>query len=223
MAICNSTQIIAPTECIGDSLVKINNNFSNLNNDVCSLLTLVNELSSNMMTLDVPYVRIAERVPYAFVNGLYGHVYGPSPTGSSNINIDYPRIYNVIEEQRKMTPVLSFGQLLLQPGTYKFRHTTSEIQSTNYWYIGLGNFTLTSNTFDYIESTPFGIRWNAGQRTEMSPSFEGQFTLTVPSTIGMIISIAQAYWGGGGTVIVSGGGRGNVDFVASRIEFWKIA
>jgi hypothetical protein len=42
MAICNSVENIAPSECIGDSLVKINNNFSNLNTDVCTVYNLVN-------------------------------------------------------------------------------------------------------------------------------------------------------------------------------------
>jgi hypothetical protein len=47
MAICNSTQLIASSECIGDSLVKINNNFTNLDSDVCSLLTYIRTLSAS--------------------------------------------------------------------------------------------------------------------------------------------------------------------------------
>jgi len=223
MAICNSTQIIAPTECIGDSLVKINNNFSNLNNDVCSLLTLVNELSSNMMTLNVPYVRIAELVPYVrTAGGVFGHVYGPAPRGNDPDTRDYGRLYNVIEEQRQMTPVLAFGQLLLQPGTYNFRHTSAEIQGSSYWYNGTGSFILTQNSLDYIESIPFMIKWHSGD-DNVSNSFEGSFSLNTPSTIGTVISVAKAYYGAGGDIIVSGGGRGNATFVASRLELWKIA
>jgi len=45
MPICNSVQPIQPTECIGDSLVKINTNFSNLNADACSLVTMIRSLS----------------------------------------------------------------------------------------------------------------------------------------------------------------------------------
>ena len=48
MAICNSVQNIAASECIGDSLVKINNNFANLNTDACALLTLINQLSASL-------------------------------------------------------------------------------------------------------------------------------------------------------------------------------
>jgi len=56
MAICNSVQNIAPSECIGDSLVKINNNFSNLNNDLCLSNTMVTTLSNQIYptTLFVP-------------------------------------------------------------------------------------------------------------------------------------------------------------------------
>lgn len=48
MAICSSVQNIAASECIGDSLVKINNNFANLNEDACTLLTLLNQLSASV-------------------------------------------------------------------------------------------------------------------------------------------------------------------------------
>lgn len=51
MAICSSVQNIAASECIGDSLVKINNNFLNLNTDTCTLLTLVNTLSAQVAAL----------------------------------------------------------------------------------------------------------------------------------------------------------------------------
>lgn len=39
MSTCNFTQYIDSSECIGDSLVRINNNFTSLNNVVCSLVT----------------------------------------------------------------------------------------------------------------------------------------------------------------------------------------
>jgi len=49
MSTCNFTQTIASSECIGDSLVKINNNFTNLDNTLCSALDRIpdRELSSN--------------------------------------------------------------------------------------------------------------------------------------------------------------------------------
>lgn len=60
MAICNSVQTILPQQCIGDSLPIINNNFSNLNTDICTLLTLINELSSNMNKVNLPYAKFGE-------------------------------------------------------------------------------------------------------------------------------------------------------------------
>lgn len=45
MAICDTVDNIPDSECIGDSLIRINNNFSNLAANDCSLLTLVNALS----------------------------------------------------------------------------------------------------------------------------------------------------------------------------------
>jgi hypothetical protein len=46
MAGCNNVQVIAPTECIGDSLTKINNNFTNLDTALCTTYTGVVTLSS---------------------------------------------------------------------------------------------------------------------------------------------------------------------------------
>ena len=40
MSTCNLTQTISENECIGDSLVKINTNFGNLDTSICSLSSL---------------------------------------------------------------------------------------------------------------------------------------------------------------------------------------
>lgn len=52
MAGCNNTQIIAPTECIGDSLTKINNNFSNLDTALCQV---INSSSPSLMGIRLSY------------------------------------------------------------------------------------------------------------------------------------------------------------------------
>lgn len=46
MAGCNNVQVIAPTECIGDSLTKINDNFANLDTTLCTAYNGVVTLSS---------------------------------------------------------------------------------------------------------------------------------------------------------------------------------
>jgi len=45
MATCNTTSIIFDTECIGDSLLTINNNFTNLDSSLC-------QLGQNLLSLD---------------------------------------------------------------------------------------------------------------------------------------------------------------------------
>ncbi len=47
MSSCNLTQTIAETECIGDSLVKINSNFSNLDTATCSLSSSLSDHMTN--------------------------------------------------------------------------------------------------------------------------------------------------------------------------------
>lgn len=82
MAICNSVQTIAASECIGDSLPKINNNFANLNTDLCSLNTTVTTLSNQVYptTLFVPVNyntqtnKVVSIVPD--VNGRYSYLPG---------------------------------------------------------------------------------------------------------------------------------------------------
>jgi hypothetical protein len=54
MSTCNFTQLIAASECIGDSLAKINNNFSNLDNALCDLAS--RPLSTiDTSTIDLTY------------------------------------------------------------------------------------------------------------------------------------------------------------------------
>lgn len=61
MASCNLTLPISGTECIGDSRVKINNNFTNLENIVCTLSASTTSLSANTInvvdssTVDLTY------------------------------------------------------------------------------------------------------------------------------------------------------------------------
>jgi hypothetical protein len=57
MANCNYVSIISPSECIGDSLFKINTNFNNLNSVVCDQSTSIQSLSSQVVT-NTPFFRI---------------------------------------------------------------------------------------------------------------------------------------------------------------------
>jgi hypothetical protein len=51
MSNCNYTSIIYEQENIGDSLVKINNNFNNLDNAICEIKTNQTILSANNTVL----------------------------------------------------------------------------------------------------------------------------------------------------------------------------
>lgn len=86
---CPTITKIQPTECIGNSLNTINNNYQALKTGVCdnqdqinTLRTLLYELSSNMMTLNVPYAQLIEPAgkvnPVSTLNAVTG------ATGSSS-------------------------------------------------------------------------------------------------------------------------------------------
>ena len=51
MSTCNYTTTIADTDCVGDSRITINTNFSNLDNGLCNLLNTVNLLNDRISTL----------------------------------------------------------------------------------------------------------------------------------------------------------------------------
>ena len=56
MSDCNYTSIIYEQECIGDSLVKINNNFNNINNAVCELEVNQSTLSASVTAFITTYL-----------------------------------------------------------------------------------------------------------------------------------------------------------------------
>lgn len=52
MSICNFTQLIDSSECVGDSLVKINNNFTTLDEIVCTLVGASPTIANIRLSLD---------------------------------------------------------------------------------------------------------------------------------------------------------------------------
>lgn len=59
MSTCNFTQLIRASECIGDSLVKITDNFTNLDNAVCSLYTTTALALSSLSAVSTPTISLA--------------------------------------------------------------------------------------------------------------------------------------------------------------------
>ena len=106
---CNAISTIQPTECIGNSLVKINGNFSTLHNDVCDvdsqlagLRTIINSLSSAVAAYGASYVGTvsyyaASTAPtgWLFCNG----VTVPNGTGTvQGITANFSALYNVVRD-----------------------------------------------------------------------------------------------------------------------------
>jgi hypothetical protein len=74
MAGCNNVQVIASTECIGDSLTKINNNFANLDTALCEV---INSSSPALMSIRLSYSPITSTPTSDLKNAttLYIHPY----------------------------------------------------------------------------------------------------------------------------------------------------
>lgn len=82
MATCSTVQTIAASECIGDSLTKINNNFANLNTDTCNLFTIVNNANTFKNKLINAQGLINQR----------GYVSGTATTTSNQYTVDRWRV-----------------------------------------------------------------------------------------------------------------------------------
>ena len=77
MSTCNYTQQIAASECIGDSLVKINNNFSNLDNSLCTAVqdianfnNSLNNISAIPAAAIMTFYRTAAPTGWLICNGV---------------------------------------------------------------------------------------------------------------------------------------------------------
>lgn len=79
MSTCNFTQVIQQQECIGDSLTKINNNFSNLDDNLCSTISNIQSLSANLnASLSAVQAATAFAVP---IGTIIQYVAATAPTG----------------------------------------------------------------------------------------------------------------------------------------------
>ena len=79
MSTCNFTQVIQQQECIGDSLVKINNNFGSLDDNLCNTISNIQSLSANLnASLSAVQAATAFAVP---IGTVIAHVQTTAPTG----------------------------------------------------------------------------------------------------------------------------------------------
>lgn len=98
---CNNTQIIAPTECIGDSLTKINNNFSNLDATLCQI---INSSSPSLMSVRLSYSSVTSTPTTDIKNAstLYVHPYRGTAVTFWNTATNSWNLY-------QLTSILSFS------------------------------------------------------------------------------------------------------------------
>lgn len=175
---CPSIQTINGNECIGDSLPKINNNFSALSGSVCSLnteteflsgyasnlLTLINQLSTNMQNIgNYPYLE------YAWVTApnTNGQVISPNFIGTLTLDTEVADTGNFGS--------ISSNQITLAAGTYRFEaYVPYNMGGSADQNIIFGLFNSSDNK--YI--TRAGVSYTDGAGTESGASnISGQFTI----------------------------------------------
>lgn len=241
----SKVDLIERTECIGNSLSKINNNFKNLDDAGCdlqseigSLLTLINQLSSNMQNLgNYPYTRLTETInDWSDPNA---GVYGPPPANANSYTI-YDRPLNVkefVSDSTKMDPILVSNGFQLPIGTYRFAWKTSGVAGSAFSQLNAAEWLLVDNASPdnpIIRSNMVVLHQAAyADEGEISNILEGTFKVTNPSTIyKMRMRIGYTFYTiGGSTSIVAAikaayGGALNPKVansaVLSEMQLWKI-
>lgn len=183
---CPTIVTIQPTECIGNSLNTINNNYQSLKTGLCdnqdqinALRTLLLDLSSNMnQIMNVPYIEIAQVVaPTAAAQQLYG-------VGSGSQYIPYQRLElnTIVQNTRSVTGVSINANIFTLPaGTYNFKAYLrlshgGGTNSTDGAYI----FAL-YNTTDSSFITRRAQAYVANQAYSHGTEIEGQFKINTSS------------------------------------------
>lgn len=98
---CNNITLIGDSECIGDSLVKINNNFTNLNSGVCDLISLYNTIGATFSS-SLAQIRLSTSNTEAVVTNdtknvstIYLHPYNGNAVGLFNTTLNRWEIKNI--------------------------------------------------------------------------------------------------------------------------------
>lgn len=108
MATCNYTSIITESECIGDSLVTINNNFANLNTGLCNIIsqysTLGNQIAASLANLRISLSLTSPVITTDIKNAgtIHIHPYNGNAVGLYNSNTSQWDV-------KLLTGVLSFS------------------------------------------------------------------------------------------------------------------
>jgi hypothetical protein len=118
MATCNVVQTIDRTECIGNSLVKINSNFGALDSASCELTTYIDSLQSLVLSLSssldsaINQIGSIGSVPVGAVSYFVGST---APTGwlaadgSAILIATYSSLSNIMYVGNLLNPTAAFG------------------------------------------------------------------------------------------------------------------
>lgn len=211
---CPSVVTIQPTECIGNSLNTINNNYQSLRTGVCdnqdqinALRTLLLDLSSNMNKIgNYPYLE-------------YAWVTAPNVAGQ-NIAA------NTITTLTVDTEIVDTGshgsvagnQITLAAGTYSY------IARTGVDFSGTGGNNAGALSLYNITNSRYISNIGPSSATGADYGFfrlEGQFTITSSTAFDVRIWIAE-----GGKIRNSGGDNPTISTAGSdqrtTLQLWKI-
>lgn len=117
-------------ECIGDSLLKLNSNFSGLDTNVSNLLTLINTLSTNMnQIMNVPYASFAMKASHITDYGANVGQGEPIATSSGNGSVITSQQFGFTKTYVNTTSITNnLGVFTIPAGTYEVKIDTSTIQ-----------------------------------------------------------------------------------------------
>ena len=217
MSTCNYTTQISGSECIGDSLTKINTNFSNLDESLCTLNTNFINLTSTIpsTTFKNKFFRATEIYPTAYTNTdlkltqLYDNTYNVTANGTVLSDISATNIWRNLNNVQHSYSFASLSSLsstapqennnkyvLLSSGTYHIQ-AASSLQYSNSHCLNLLKFNPLSGNYTSIAEGSLAYSDNSitsGVSGGPSTSFvEGRFTFTEATGVILFNVISAPY------------------------------
>ena len=218
MSTCNYTTQISGSECIGDSLTKINTNFSNLDESLCTLNTNFINLTSTIpsTTFKNKFFRATEIYPTTYTNTdlkltqLYDNTYNVTANGTVLSDISATNIWRNLNNVQNSYSFASLSSVtvssvdaqkntkyvLLSSGTYHIQ-AASSLQYSNSHCLNLLKFNPLSGNYTSIAEGSLVYSDNSitsGVSGGPSTSFvEGRFTFTEATGVILFDVISSPY------------------------------
>lgn len=218
MSTCNYTTQISGSECIGDSLTKINSNFSNLDSSLCNLNTNFINLTSTIpsVTFKNKFFRATEIYPTTYTNTdlllsqLYNNSYNVTSNGTVLTDISATNIWRNLNNVQNSYSFASLSSVsissiaaqnntkyvLLSAGTYHIQ-AASTLQYSNSHCVNLLKFNPLSGNYTAIAEGSLAYSDSSitsGVSGGPSTSFvEGRFTFTEATGVILFNVISSPY------------------------------